>query len=131
MLAAILFLGILTMWVPARWALSAFQTAIFAVAAVHIVRNKRLTMHPTAMLLGAAVMWGLIQASAGWSVDRFKTLNEVLNWTTNLAVFALGLELSRDERQRERRPQVIRVHDGLEQAPEAERDTAQPDDRVR
>jgi O-antigen ligase len=102
LLAAILFLGILTMWVPARWALSAFQTAIFAVAAVHIVRNKRLTMHPTAMLLGAAVMWGLIQASAGWSVDRFKTLNEVLNWTTNLAVFALGLELSRDERQRER-----------------------------
>jgi O-antigen ligase len=102
LLAAILFLGILTMWVPARWALSAFQTAIFAVAAVHIVRNKRLTMHPTAMLLGAAVMWGLIQASAGWSVDRFKTLNEVLNWTINLAVFALGLELSRDERQRER-----------------------------
>lgn len=90
------------MWVPARWALSAFQIAVFAAAAVHVIRNKRVTVHPTAMLLGAAVVWGLIQASAGWSVDRFKTLNEVLNWTTNLAVFALGLELSRDERQRER-----------------------------
>ena len=54
------------------------------------------------MLLGAAVVWGLIQASAGWTVDRFKTLNEVLNWTTYLAVFALGLELSRDPRRRER-----------------------------
>jgi hypothetical protein len=100
--AAILFLGILTMWVPGRWALSAFQIAIFAAAAVHIVRNKRLTVHPTVVLLGAAVMWGLIQASVGWSVDRFKTLNEVLNWTTNLVVFALALALSRDERQRGR-----------------------------
>jgi hypothetical protein len=102
LLAAILFLGILTVWVPARWALSAFQLAIFAAAAVHVVRNKRLTVHPTVVLLGAAVVWGLIQATAGWSVDRFKTLNEVLNWTTNLVVFALGLELSRDDRQRER-----------------------------
>jgi O-antigen ligase len=101
LLAAILFLGILTMWAPARWALSAFQIAVFAAAAVHIIRNKRVTIHPTVVLLGAAVVWGLIQAFAGWSVDRSKTLNEVLNWTTNLTVFALGLELSRDERQRE------------------------------
>ncbi|MGH9648163.1 MAG: O-antigen ligase family protein [Bryobacteraceae bacterium] len=102
LLATILFLGILTMWVPGRWALTAFQLAIFAAAAVHIIRNKRLTVHPTVMLLGLAVVWGLIQAFAGWSVDRFKTLNEVLNWTTNLAAFALGLELARDPRQRER-----------------------------
>ena len=77
LLAAILFLGILTMWVPARWALTAFQLAIFATAAAHIVRSKRLTLHPTMLLLGAAVAWGLIQAFAGWSADRFKTLNEV------------------------------------------------------
>lgn len=53
------------------------------------------------MLLTAAVLWGLIQASAGWTVDRFKTLAEVLNWTTNLSVFALGLEVGRDPRRRE------------------------------
>jgi len=102
LLAVILFLGILTMWVPARWALTTFQLAIFAAAALHIVRTKRLTMHPTIVLLGAAVLWGLIQASAGWSVDRFKTLNEVLNWTTNLVVFALGLELAHEPQRRER-----------------------------
>lgn len=105
-LAAILFLGILFMWVPARWPLSAFQIAVFALAAARILRRIRqgeyLTVHPTAVLLGALVVWGVIQASAGWSVDRFKTLNEVLNWTTNLSVFSLGLELGRDERQRER-----------------------------
>jgi hypothetical protein len=102
LLAAVLFLGLLSMWVPARWALSAFQVAVFALAGVRIVQRKNITIHPIAVLLGAAVVWGLIQASAGWTVDRFKTLNEVLNWTTNLTVFALGLELSRDERQHER-----------------------------
>jgi hypothetical protein len=102
LLPAILFLGILTMWVPARWALTAFQLAIFGAAALYIVRSKRFTLHPTMLLLGAAVAWGLIQAFAGWSVDRFKTLNEVVNWTTNLAAFSLGLELSREPRRRER-----------------------------
>jgi hypothetical protein len=102
LLAAILFLGILSMWVPARWALSAFQIAVFALAAVRIVQRKSLTIHPTAVLLGMAVVWGLVQASAGWSVDRFKTLNEVLNWMVNLAVFGLGLELGGNERSRER-----------------------------
>lgn len=102
LLAAILFLGILTMWVPARWALSAFQIAVFGLAAVRIVQRKLLAIHPSVVLLAAAVVWGLIQASAGWSVDRFKTLNEVLNWTTYLAVFALGLEVSQDWQRRER-----------------------------
>ena len=102
LLAAILFLGILTMWIPARWALSAFQLAIFALAAFRVVRRKSIGIHPIALLLGAAVAWGLIQAFAGWSVDRYKTLNEVLNWSVNLAVFALGLDLARDERVRER-----------------------------
>src|SRR4051794_38505499 len=102
LLAAILFLGILTMWVPARWALTTFQLAIFAAAALHLVRSKRVSLHPTMVLLGAAVVWGLVQAFAGWSVDRFKTFNEVPNWTTNLAAFTLGLELSRDGGGRER-----------------------------
>ncbi len=105
LLAAILFLGILSMWVPARWALSAFQIAVFALAAVRIVQRPRseksLAIHPTAVLLAAAVVWGLLQASTGWTVDRSKTLTEVLNWSTNLAVFALALELSRDSRRRE------------------------------
>jgi O-antigen ligase len=106
LLAAILFLGILSMWVQARWALSAFQIAVFALAAAGIVRQSRektsLAVHPTAVMLGAAVLWGLLQASAGWTVDRFRTLNEVLNWTTNLAVFGLALALSRDLQRRER-----------------------------
>jgi len=106
LLAAILFLGILSMWVPARWALSAFQIAVFALAARSVIQGARegksLRPHPSAVLLGAALLWGVLQVSAGWTVDRFKTLSEVLNWITNLAVFALGLELSADRRHRHR-----------------------------
>jgi hypothetical protein len=102
LLAAILFLGILSMWVPARWALSSFQLAVFALAAFRIIRRKTIALHPTAILLGAAVIWGLVQVFAGWTVDRFKTQNEVLNWTVNLTVFALALELSVDRQRRER-----------------------------
>ena len=98
----VLFFGILTMWVPARWALSTFQIAVFTLAVVRLFRQRNWAIPPAALLLGAAVMWGLVQVLAGWTVDPFKTLNEVLNWTTNLAVFAMGLELSRDPRRRER-----------------------------
>jgi hypothetical protein len=105
LLAAILFLGLLSMWVPARWAVSAFQLAVFTLAGVRLIvrarEGKPTAVHPSVMLLGAAVLWGLIQASAGWTVDRFKTLTEVLNWSTNLCVFALGLELGRSPKRRE------------------------------
>jgi len=100
-LAAILFLGILSMWVPARWALSSFQVAVFALAAFRLFQRKTVSVPPTVILLAGAVLWGLVQVSAGWTVDRFKTLNEVLNWTVNLTVFALALELSADRRRRE------------------------------
>src|ERR1700730_14072531 len=106
LLAAILFLGLFTMWVPARWAVSTYQVAVFALAGARIVQRARegksVAVHPAAVLLGVAVVWGLLQAYAGWTVDRFRTLGEVLNWTTNLVVFALALEVSRDYRPRER-----------------------------
>jgi len=101
LLAAILFLGILSMWVPARWALSSFQVAVFALAAFRLFQRKTVSVPPTVILLAGAVLWGLVQVSAGWTVDRFKTLNEVLNWTVNLTVFALALELGADRRRRE------------------------------
>jgi len=99
---SVLFCGILTMWVPARWALSGFQLAVFALAVARIAQRRKWSVHPTAVLLGAAVLWGVLQVSAGWTVDRFRTLNEILNWTTNLTSFALALELSRNRRSRER-----------------------------
>jgi len=64
LLAAILLLGILTMWVPARWPLAAFQVSIFALAAVRIAARLRnaasIPFHPVAVALGAAAGWGTL-----------------------------------------------------------------------
>ena len=106
LLAAVLFAGILIMWIPARWPVSAFQLAVFALATARLFQRARhgktLGIHPTGALLACAVIWGLLQVLAGWSVDPFKTLSETLNWITNLAVFGLALELGADSRESEK-----------------------------
>lgn len=100
-LAAILAFGILTLWVPARWALSAFQVALFALAAVRIVQRRSLTLPFAAWMIAAAAAWGALQAAAGWSVDRLTTLDATLNWLTNLAAFILAADLYRNRDRRE------------------------------
>src|ERR1700686_3146 len=101
-LAAILAFGILTLWVPARWALSAFQVALFALAAVRIVQRRSLTLPFAAWMIAGAAAWGALQVAAGWSVDRVTTLESALNWVTNLAAFMLAADLYRSGDRRER-----------------------------
>jgi len=102
LLAAILALGILTLWVPARWALSAFQVALFALAAVRITHWRSLTLPVAGWMIAGAVAWGALQVAAGWSVDRVTTLDAVLSWVTNLAAFMLAADLYRNRDRRER-----------------------------
>ena len=102
LLAAILALGILTLWVPARWALSAFQVALFALAAVRITQRRSLTLPIAGWMIAGAVAWGALQVAAGWSVDRVTTLDAVLSWVTNLAAFMLAADLYRNRDRRER-----------------------------
>jgi len=101
-LAAILAFGILTMWVPARWALSVFQVSLFALAAVRIVQRRSLTLPFAGWMIASAALWGALQVAAGWSVDRLTTLDSVLNWVTNLAAFMLAADLYRNTDRRER-----------------------------
>src|SRR5579872_2218239 len=101
-LAAILAFGILTLWVPARWALSVFQVALFAFAAVRIVQRRSLTLPFPGWMMAAAVAWGALQVAAGWSVDRFTTLDATLSWVTNLTAFMLAADLYRNADRRER-----------------------------
>lgn len=119
-LVAILFLGILTMWIPARWALSAFQVAIFALAAFRLMPGivsqrrpdqtlRRLIPHPVGALLGAAAAWGLLQLALDRSVYRLATWEAILIWTTNLAAFLLAFDAGAIRRQRERLLQAILI----------------------
>jgi O-antigen polymerase len=106
MLAAILIFGILTLWVPGRWALSAFQVAICALAIARIFQSsgqrRSLNAHPVGVLLAAIALWGVLQAAAGWSVQALNTQQAVLDGVINLAAFSLAVEEACDARRRER-----------------------------
>ncbi|MEO5923217.1 MAG: O-antigen ligase family protein [Bryobacteraceae bacterium] len=90
--------GILTMWVPARWALTAFQVAILCLAAYRCVvrwrQGRGIGLDPSGITLTCIIAWGAVQLAAGWTVDAFRTQEVMLDWTVNLAAFALALELS-------------------------------------
>src|SRR5437016_14344554 len=106
LLAAVLFFGIVTLWVQARWALTLFQVALFGIAAASIVRRIRVPRpighHLVGLLLAGAVAWGLIQVVAGQTVYQLRTLETTLDWTVYLVAFSLALELGRRPEQRER-----------------------------
>lgn len=91
-------LGVLTLWVPDRWAASMFQIGVFLLAAVAVVRCRRRPPRFVWPLipLSAAVLWGVIQWTTGLTVYGFDTVTATVQWTTLLATFLLGLELFRD-----------------------------------
>lgn len=93
------------MWLP-RWALSAFQVALFAMAALAIVRRIRsgqaIGLHPVGLLLAAAAAWGVMQVLAHRTVDPFRTWDADLNWITYLTAFALAYDSAQSRPARER-----------------------------
>jgi O-antigen ligase len=98
-----LWAGILTMRVESRWALTAFETALFTLAAVSIVRQRlMLRVHPIGGLLAAVALWGLAQVACGISVDAQRTLEASLHWAANCAAFCLALWLARDRTVRQK-----------------------------
>jgi len=89
-LAALFAFAILTLWVPAYWPVSVFQTGIFALCAAVLWRRPPARIPYPAIPLGAAVLWGLIQLEASLTVYAFDTRTAVVQWTTFLAVFLTG-----------------------------------------
>src|SRR6202050_3171020 len=105
LLIATLWFGILTLRAAEsiRWLLSAFDLALFALAAASILR-RRLTirLHPIAMLLAIAALWALTQVWLGISVDPQRTLEAALGWTVNCAAFSVTLAVCRRDEIRRR-----------------------------
>jgi len=101
--SAILWAGILAMRVEPRWVLTAYETALFILAAVAIIRQRfALRLHPIGSLLAAVVLWGLVQVAAGISVDTQRTLESSLHWAANCAAFCLALRLAEDRAVRQK-----------------------------
>jgi O-antigen ligase len=100
LLAAILFFGILTLWVPGYWAVAVFEVGIFGLAGAAIFRALRRPprfAYPLAPLL-FAVFWGLFQWWTGRTVSPFETRIALARWVTLAAVFIAGWVLFQDER---------------------------------
>jgi O-antigen ligase len=101
MLAAILIFGILTLWVPGRWAISAFEVAICALAIARIFQRRLPIVHPVGILLATIALWALLQVSVGWSVQVLNTQQAALDAVVNLAAFSLAFDDARDAKRRE------------------------------
>jgi O-antigen ligase len=101
--AAILWAGILAMRIEPRWALTAFETALFTLAAVAIIRQRFvLRIHPIGALLAAVALWGLVQVAAGISVDAERTLQSSLDWAADCAAFCIALQFTADRNVRQK-----------------------------
>jgi O-antigen ligase len=99
----LLWAGILSMRIEPRWALTAFETALFTLAAVAIAKQRlALRFHPIGVILPAVPIWGLMQVATGISVDPQRTLESSLHWTANAVVFCLALHFTRDRAIRQK-----------------------------
>ena len=91
------------MRIEPRWALTAYETALFTLAAVGIVRQKfAIRLHPIGVILVLVVLWGLMQVAAGITVDAQRTLEASLHWAANCAAFCLGLRLAGERVNRQK-----------------------------
>jgi O-antigen ligase len=95
---ALICFGILTLWVPERWALSAYQAGVFGVglfwAVGMAVRPFPLRWRYALIFLAGPAVCGLIQLATGHTVYRAETWNWVLNWSVNWLLFCLALQFA-------------------------------------
>ena len=101
-LAILLFAGILTQWVPYRWAVSLFQTGAFALGICWALQPFAWRGSVLLIPLSATVLWGLMQLAFGQTVYRWETWNSVLNWGANLTLFFVALQTFSEPGLRER-----------------------------
>lgn len=98
-LAGLVCFGILTLWIPDYWPVTAFQVGVFALAPIAVWRSsKRLPGFPYPLVaLGFPVVLGVMQWLAGWTAYPFVTQTAIVHWATFLAVFLVGICLFADQ----------------------------------
>ncbi len=76
--AVLLCFGILTLWIPGRWAVAAYQCGTFSLAAAwaasYVLRPFPLRCRHELALLGSVVLYGCFQLAVGLSVYAWQTL---------------------------------------------------------
>jgi hypothetical protein len=100
LLAAVLFFGILTLWVPGYWPVAAFEVGMFGLAVCAIYRSRQTPLrfaYPLAPLL-FSVLWILFQLCSGRTVSAFETRIALAHWAALLACLIAGLVIFQDAR---------------------------------
>lgn len=98
LLVVVLAASTLILWVTAYWAVAAFESCVFALAAVALARGRRPRANallPIAVF-GFIALWGCLQMLAGWSQVRSETEAAIWKWIAWLAVYYLGASLFAD-----------------------------------
>ena len=100
LLALLLIFGVLTIWVPERWAWSLVQAGVFLLAGWRVLRSREFRLEKASCAAGLLALWPLLQLTAGASISRGETWLQLLNWSTYLAVFLLAASLLGEEQAR-------------------------------
>lgn len=99
-LMALLAFALLTPWVEGRWALSVCQAGVFALGMVWCagacLGAGPVRVHGLLIPLGGAVGWGLAQLASGSTVYGWDTWNSLLQWSVNLVLFFVALQVFAD-----------------------------------
>jgi hypothetical protein len=91
-LAALLFFGILTLWVQELWAWALVQVGIFLLAGLRLLRKDPIRIRAAFLPLWAAAVWPLLQLALGQTAGRGETWLAALNWITFLLMFLLACD---------------------------------------
>src|SRR3982751_5219486 len=92
MLVALLFLGILTMWIESRWAWCLFQIGVFILAA----QKRAIKLDTRVIVLALAVLCPALQLISGSTLSRGVTAEAALDWWTFLLIFLIARDLEPD-----------------------------------
>jgi len=105
-LMALLAFALLTPWVEGRWALSVYQAGVFVLGMIWCANAclpaRPVRVHPLLIPLGGAVGWALVQLACGSTVYRWDTWNSLLQWSMNLVLFFVALQVFADSSPRDR-----------------------------
>ena len=94
-LAALLAFSIATLWVPARWALSAVEATAFLLT-VCVIWKTPLPVRGALLAPAFLCAWGVTQLATHWSAVPAATTDACLYWLAALCFVALGAQSEPD-----------------------------------
>ena len=94
--AALFAFALLTLWVPAVWPVTVFESGIFLLCIAVLWRKPPARIAYPAIPLTFALIWGLVQWRAHLTAYAFDTEVALLRWASFLCVFIIADSLFAD-----------------------------------